>query len=164
MSGQSFRANTARSISTRFTPIEVRFWAKVQKAGDDECWLWTGKVSRNGYGRFNTPDGRQTCAHRVAWQLTNGPIPDDLTIDHVRARGCTSRLCTSRLCMNPAHMEPVTRGENSRRAARAQTHCVNGHEFNELNTRWDAPRGLNGQPRRACRACARDRWRNRNAA
>lgn len=156
---RSYRADNERSITTRYTPMDVRFWAKVEKASPDDCWLWKGKKQASGYGRFTTSDQRQISAHRIAWELTNGPIPEGLTIDHVRERGCTSRLCC-----NPAHMEPVSRGENSRRAARAKTHCINGHEFTEENTRWNKPRYPNGEPTRGCRACARERWRSRNAA
>ncbi len=89
--------------------LDERFWAKVEKT--DGCWLWTGATS-NGRGRFNTGewDGwkRSAPAHRVAYQLVIGPIPEGLEIDH---------LCNNPICVRPDHLEPVTRSENARRAA-----------------------------------------------
>ncbi len=91
-------------------------------------------------------------AHRFAYELLVGPIPDGLVIDH---------LCRVRHCVNPAHMEPVTRWENTLRGgsfsavAARQTHCVNGHPFDEENTHVDR-RGF-----RRCRACNRERLRRR---
>lgn len=59
--------------------LEDRFWSHVDKSG--ECWLWTASVDRKGYGQFQTGN---FCAkaHRVAWVLMNGPIPDELDVLH----------------------------------------------------------------------------------
>jgi HNH endonuclease len=69
-------------------------------------------------------------AHRVAYEMWFGPIPDGLVIDH---------LCRNRACVNPAHMEPVTHRENllrgtgaSARQAAKKT-CIRGHEFDVRN-------------------------------
>lgn len=83
---------------------ERRFWSKVDASGD--CWLWTG-APHLGYGRFSRGRSGATYAHRVAYELLVGPIPDGLTLDH---------LCWNTLCVNPDHLEPVTRAENTRRA------------------------------------------------
>lgn len=92
---------------------EATFWESVYRKGrsDTECWPWL-RGTRDGYGmaRF---DGKQQSAHRVAYQLTHGPIPDGLVVDHVAARGCRMRACC-----NPAHLEAVTHRENARRARR----------------------------------------------
>lgn len=80
-----------------------RFWSKVDAAGD--CWLWTGAASgRPGreYGQAYWRGG-MTAAHRVAWELLVGPIPDGLTLDH---------RCLTPRCINPDHLEPVTQREN----------------------------------------------------
>lgn len=97
------------------TPVE-RFWAKVSKGPD--CWLWLAARTPKGYGQFS-PHRQHVYAHRYAYELLVGPIPSDLTIDH---------LCEVKGCVNPAHMEVVTRGENTRRAARRVTcpHCGQG--------------------------------------
>lgn len=120
-----------------------RFWAKVDKSGPGGCWLWTAWLS-GGYGRFRVGP-RLVYAHRLAYELLVGPIPEGLELDHVRARGCTSKAC-----VNPAHLEPVTHRENVLRGdspsallARA-THCGRGHELAGPNL-W----------RGQCRECRR---------
>ena len=78
----------------------------MQKDGD--CWEWLC-VTRTGYGRFKVAR-RYVTAHRFAYELLVGPIPPDMTIDHV--------VCANRLCVNPEHMEVVTLGENTARSNR----------------------------------------------
>lgn len=132
-----------------------RFWSKVDRSGD--CWLWLRATSSKGYGRFWVGGAWQAdvLAHRVAYELEVGPVPDGLTIDH---------LCRNTSCVNPDHLEPVTNRENILRgtgpaALRArQTHCKRGHPFDEVNTRFT---GLGAQ--RSCRACHADRERRRRA-
>lgn len=87
--------------------IEARFWAKVDKT--ETCWLWTAAIRRrSGYGVFSH-QARTMLAHRFAYELLVGPIPDGLVIDH---------LCRVRHCVNPDHLEPVTQRENLRRGMR----------------------------------------------
>lgn len=91
-------------------PASVRFWRKVEQT--DTCWLWRGAVGsggRVGYGVFHAY-GRKVMAHRFAYELCAGPIPDGLVIDH---------RCGVTLCVNPAHLEPVTVNVNGRRGR----HC-----------------------------------------
>jgi len=143
----------ATSATTPKDPGE-RFWSKVDVRGRNECWLWQATIVNSGYGRF-WYQGKLELAHRVAYMICIGPIPEGMTIDHVRARGCTSRAC-----VNPAHLEPVSRGENVMRgdtipaANAAKTHCVNGHEFTPENT---IIHRRNGRRYRACRQCETDR-------
>lgn len=78
------------------------FWSRATRGAPDECWSWHGLVDKYGYGKHGN-----AYAHRVAYTEIRGAIPAGLSIDH---------LCCNKLCVNPAHMEPVTHGENSRRA------------------------------------------------
>lgn len=112
----------------------VRFWSKVERSPG--CWRWTGSPSKGpcgGYGYFKV-DGKRRRAHIVSYELLVGPVPKGLVLDHVAARGCTSKMC-----VNPAHLEPVTRAENARRArearGRAGDLCVQGHPFDGLDSR-----------------------------
>lgn len=105
-----------------------------------------------GYGSIRV-QGKARLAHRLAYELLIGPIPHGLVIDH---------LCMNKACCNPYHMEPVTIGENSRRAPisgraainAAKTHCDYGHPLS-------GPNLMGGiRPRRSCKHCAS---RRRNA-
>lgn len=87
-----------------------RWWSKIDVSGD--CWEWTPPVGNHGYGEFARQGERRTVlAHRYAYELLVGPIPDGLEIDH---------LCRNKACVNPDHLEPVTKSENARRAALAR--------------------------------------------
>ena len=135
------------------TPVD-RFWAKVNKT--DGCWRWTGYITREGYGRTATVvSGRRTTtmAHRLAYELLVGSIPDGLELDH---------LCRVRNCVRPDHLEPVTGRVNRLRSPihfsalnAAKTHCKHGHEFTPENTRTRP-----GHPRE-CRTCAREQQKER---
>ena len=83
---------------------EVRFWDKVEVLGADECWEWTASLSGNGYGYFRL-DGRMVNAHRVAYELSHGAIPDRLQVLH---------SCDNPPCCNPSHLFLGTHTDNMR--------------------------------------------------
>lgn len=128
---------------------EARFWEKVRAlpvADPNACWLWTASRYLGGYGQLWV-DGRLVPAHRFAYELLTGPIPEGLQLDH---------LCRVPACVNPDHLEPVTQRENILRGEAPsakhaiKTHCPHGHPFSPENT-YVRPSG------RACRACGRAR-------
>jgi hypothetical protein len=138
-----------------------RFWAKVDRRDDDECWLWTASLTGGGYGQFWDAVRRvRRDAHRFVYEALVGPIPDGLQLDHVKARGCTSRAC-----VNPVHLEPVTRAENLRRGDgfgginSRKVVCIHGHELAGDNLYVD-PRGR--RQCKACRAAQQKEFRARN--
>ena len=76
------------------------------------CWRWLGGHS-NGRPMFfevapyNEGKRKGTYVYRLMWEQANGPVPDNLTLDH---------LCSNIWCIRPSHLEAVSRGENTRRA------------------------------------------------
>lgn len=102
--------------------LRSRFVAKVDIKGPNECWLWGGykhtpdrRYPHIQYGLLSYhndrpgPRTRMMFAHRVAYIVWRGPIPDGLTVDH---------LCFNTLCCNPAHLQLLTSRENSGRHVR----------------------------------------------
>jgi hypothetical protein len=126
---------------------EERFWEQVDKTGEG-CWLWLGCLHDFGYGMFSVRQ-RRVYAHRFAYELLVGPIPDGLEIDH---------LCRNPRCVNPEHLEPVTHAENILRGEAPsahnarKTHWVRGHRFNRENTYVVKATGA-----RMCRRCVKER-------
>jgi len=90
----------------------VRFWAKVDKSGD--CWIWTAGKDKDGYGKFqitgrgprfrgDRPVQKHVRAHRLAWEMLNGPVPDGMVLMH---------SCDTPACCNPEHLTPGTQAAN----------------------------------------------------
>lgn len=94
-------------------PLAERFRAMISAdpcACGCDCELWAGGVhAKTGYGHFSI--GNKTyLAHRVSYELENGPIPGEMAIDHVYEKGCRHRHCVKN-----AHLEAVTDAVNNRR-------------------------------------------------
>lgn len=84
-------------------PLAERFWRLVRKS--EGCWLWVGKIEASGYGRIWIEGLKQEGAHRVSWELHNGPITDGLFVLH---------RCDVKTCVNPEHLFLGTQLDNMR--------------------------------------------------
>lgn len=84
------------------TSFEERFWSKVDKSR--ECWIWTGACRPTGYGNFKIASWQTRSAHRVSWELHNGPIPDGM---------CVLHHCDVPACVRPDHLFLGTNKDNT---------------------------------------------------
>lgn len=103
-----------KRFGAMFSPptADERFWSKVQKT--DGCWLWTATRKPGWYGKFRF-NGKQENAHRVAYILTYGTIPDGLWVLH---------RCDNPLCVRPDHLYLGTHQDNVRdRQERGRAAC-----------------------------------------
>ena len=108
-------------------------------APQDDCILWTGYVGRNGYGQFS----RSTAAHRRAYELAYGPIPEGHDIHHT---------CHVKTCVNPDHLRALTRVGHIQTSPVVQKEvCANGHRYDAIGMTKE------GYVRRRCKVCDRDR-------
>jgi hypothetical protein len=103
------------------------------------CWIWIGPDKGNGYGQYKS----NGAAHRYSYAMHCGGIEEGMVIDH---------LCRVPLCVNPAHLEPVTPGENTLRGMSGpavnarKTECHRGHALAGYNL-------VIRRGRRHCRTC-----------
>lgn len=88
---------------------------------DGECLTWTGARHSTGYGVIRT-GGKSGAAHRVAFEIASGPIPEGMQVDHT---------CWNYLCVNPEHLRLATGEQNAWNK--------NGPQ---RNRKYDLPRGV----------------------
>lgn len=126
-----------RPLQPKLT-LEQRFWAKVNKDAPNGCWEWAGYITPQGYGLFW--DGKKpNTAHRVSWELTNGPIPDGMDIDH---------RCANRKCVNPEHLRVTTPSQNMQHLTvvrKNNTSGVRGVSWDKSRNAWAASASFNGR-------------------
>ena len=85
------------------------FWKKVDLAKSNECWAWQGATYWDGYGKFYVGShGRKERAHRLSYELFNGPIPDGIQVLH---------HCDNPPCVNPWHLFTGTHSDNMKDCA-----------------------------------------------
>ena len=94
--------------------LEERFWPKVLKGAEKECWLWQANKNNMGYGMIQSLEyGRKILAHRASFIIKNGPIKDDI---------CVLHRCDTPSCVNPNHLFLGTKLENNKdRDAKGRT-------------------------------------------
>jgi hypothetical protein len=117
-----------------------RFFEQTEPEPNSGCLLWIAAVNQTGYGR-PTYDGRQQLAHRVAWQIANGPIPAGM---------CVCHRCDIPACVNIDHLflgtkrdnthDMMVKGRHVTNGMERRTHCKNGHQFNGEKRRRDGAR------------------------
>jgi hypothetical protein len=126
----------------------VRIFRSIDPSNEfspTSCWTVTlGRLMNTGYARIRY-QGDYKLVHRVVYELLKDKIPEGMCLDH---------LCQNKACCNPAHLEVVSRGENTRRGqlGRRVLACKYGHPYNEANT-------CVSKGHRICRQCYRDRYR-----
>lgn len=116
------------------------------------CWVWTANKYKDGYGQFKLSNGTPAQAHRIAYMMLVGPIPDELVIDHV--------VCHNPPCVNPAHLEAVTVAVNTYRGLSGgmnEFQCAKGHFYDEVGF-YQQPKG------KRCKQCVSDYGRARYRA
>jgi hypothetical protein len=136
-----------RSKTLKMTPTQLtRFMSKVyvDYGMPDGCWIWTACKNQNNYGHV-TINNKLYKSHRVAYEIFNGCITDNLLVCHT---------CDNPSCVNPAHLFLGTNSQNvqdsvnkNRHANYKKTHCPSGHEYDATNT-YIGPDGY-----RRCKIC-----------
>lgn len=97
--------------------VEQRFWAKVERT--ETCWLWTGNKTHDGYGQFFLNQSRRhEYAHRFAYEMLVGPIPEGLKLDH--------RHTCPKACVNPEHLKPATKKQDAENLPGAHRDSITG--------------------------------------
>ena len=90
----------------KYSPKRIKsFWKKVEVTEDEDCWEWNAGTQTKGYGSFGIAPGKTALAHRVAYELRNGNIPDGM---------CVMHDCDNRKCCNPAHLKVGSIADNNR--------------------------------------------------
>ena len=125
---------------------------KITYEPNSGCWLWTGGLTKEGYGMLSVRTGLNEYAHRYVYNFFVGEVPKGLELDH---------LCRTRSCVNPSHLDPVTHSLNTKRGNAGKwerpDQCKRGHPLYGNNLKViEGKRGKRGSYR-SCKECNRAR-------
>jgi hypothetical protein len=90
-------------MTNEIKKLKRRLLDKSQKDSSTGCRMWQGSVTSSGYGCLSRHN-KTVYAHRIAWEVYNGPVPEDSVVHHT---------CANRLCINPNHLQIVTQQNNT---------------------------------------------------
>lgn len=79
------------------------FWSNTKKNENTGCIEWIRGLNDRGYGMLRVSTGKSMKAHRFAWELVNGKIPDGKMVLH---------KCDNPPCCNPEHLFLGTQKDN----------------------------------------------------
>lgn len=103
----------AMAYSDEYVREHIKARIVVEDRGHSSpCWIWQSGVNGCGYATGRPAGCAHGLMHRIAYRAFVGSIPLKMVIDH---------LCRVRCCVNPAHLEPVTHGENLLRSWAGQS-------------------------------------------
>ncbi len=108
-------------------PTSERFWSKVEKKSDNECWEWRSSKTRGGYGCFRV-NNKQVHAHRYSWELHFGLVLDGL---------CVLHHCDNPSCVNPTHLWLGTKYDNIQDMIRKGRNKVGSQRLSSKLTEQD---------------------------
>lgn len=149
--------------TTLYDARNIIMWMRssVMVMKDNECWPHIGNINNSGYGTVSQElfgVQKQVAAHRIMWELFNGPIPEDMVIDHMCHNEALSRgeclvgsECKHRRCVNPSHLRLLTFEENTR-IGRNGFNENTGKCRNQLHD-WIPDNILERNNRRWCKLC-----------
>lgn len=131
--------------------LEARFWAKVDRGGPGDCWLWQGATITAGYGHLRRGSRTEgTVYAHVLAVILDGRQPQPGQEVHHR--------CETPLCVNPSHLDVLSpadhglrhRGRPSPTKGQRSLTCHRGHSRDEAYVRKDTGAVV------YCRACRRE--------